>query len=697
MVVRKIVLVISVCFGINANIVAQNNVVGYLPTYNNFPNSINNVDLNTLTHVNVAFLNPDASGNIYMPNGLATVVNTAHAKNVKVQISICGGAGDANTYHTILSNSTLTNTFIANLVKAAVDNNLDGIDVDIEGNVLDGNYVTPAQYESFVLKLGVALHAQNKLMTAALAGWFKDLVTNTAAQAFDFIGLMSYDAYGGWTGPGQHSSYQMAVDDFNEWKNNKGVDPLKLLVGLPFYGYGWGVNQRAWAYADVVNTYAGAENSDQIGAGADVIYYNGIPTIKQKTTFAKANAGGVMTWELTQDIAGAKSLLKAIGEVMGTNNADLVPDNLAKSKTVTVSSTEAGANVLANATDGLYSTRWASLYTDAQWMYVDLGDIFNINRVKITWETASAKAYQIQFSEDAENWITINTITNNTTLVNDYMGLSGKAKYVRINCTARNTVFGYSIFELEVYGTALPKPYTGTAISIPGTVQAENYDLGGEGVAYHDLTPTNIHGQYRTDGVDMETCTDAGGGFNIGGSQMGEWTLYSIHVTSSGLYDISVRVAATAAGKTMSIEMDGVNVSGNISVPNTGGWQVWQTVTIKNVQLSSGIKLMKVIMGSDLINLNSISLAKSEITSLDDNDLGTFLKLYPNPCSNTLFYELENTDLHQVKICNLLGEIVFEEFRNQNKAIHVSQFNTGIYFFELIHGNNKYITKLMIE
>ena len=69
---------------------AQNNqfVVGYMPTYSNFPNAINNADLNILTHVDIAFVNPDANANIYMPNGTATVVNIAHAKNVKVLASI---------------------------------------------------------------------------------------------------------------------------------------------------------------------------------------------------------------------------------------------------------------------------------------------------------------------------------------------------------------------------------------------------------------------------------------------------------------------------------------------------------------------------------------------------------------------------------------------------------------------------------
>jgi GH18 family chitinase len=697
-IVRRVLLIIGVCFAIVQNIRAQNFVVGYMPTYNNFPNAVYGFDLDVLTHINIAFVNPDGNGNIYMPNGTSTVVNAAHAKGVKVQISICGGAGSATDYHNILSNSNTTNYFIANLVKACVDNNLDGVDVDIEGNVLDGNYVTAAQYENFVTKLGIALHAQNKLMTSALAGWFIDRVTNTAAQSFDLLGLMSYDAFGGWTGPGQHSPYSMAVNDFNQWKNDKGVDPKKILIGLPFYGYGWGNNQRAWPYADVVNAFSGAENLDQIGTGADVFYYNGIPTIKQKTTFAKANSAGVMIWELTQDIAGAKSLLKAVGEVMGTKNSDLVPDNLAKGKTCTSSSNEVGNNVLANATDGLYSTRWSSLFTDNEWLYVNLADTYNVSQVKITWETASAKNYSVQFSEDAINWSTIKTISNNTILTNDHSGLNGKAKFVRINCSARNTVYGYSIYELEVYGTALPKPYSGTAATIPGIIQAENYDLGGEGIGYHDMGATNTHGQYRADGVDIEACSDAGTGFNIGDTQAGEWLVYSVNVSTAGLYELNVRVAATAAGKNMSIEMDDVNVSGTISIPNTNGWQTWQTVTIKNISLTAGLKTMKVVMGSDLINLNNISFVKPTITNID-NELVNSTNIYPNPTAESLHYSLSNLMLNDNKIefINTDGDVVLELNNVEiNGIINLENLSAGIYVCRISNANMLIVKRLVI-
>jgi hypothetical protein len=85
---------------------------------------------------------------------------------------------------------------------------------------------------------------------------------------------------------------------------------------------------------------------------------------------------------------------------------------------------------------------------------VDLGSSYNINRVKIVWEAAYATAYQVQVSADGASWSSIKTVTGNTTLTNDWTGLSGTGRYIRIHGTARGTVWGYSIYELEVYGTS---------------------------------------------------------------------------------------------------------------------------------------------------------------------------------------------------------------------------------------------------
>lgn len=300
-------------------IFAQMKVVAYLPTWANFPNSINSVQLSKITHINVAFANPNNSGTIILSDSrttghLATVVNASHNQNVKVFLSIGGAGAPGTIYQTLLSNNTNMNNFVSNLVNYCINNSLDGIDVDIEGDVLNGTYVTKTQYENFVTALATALHAQNLEMTAALATWFATYVSNTAASKFDWINIMSYDAYGPWSGAGEHSTYNLAVSDFTYWKNTKGVPGNKLVIGVPFYGYGWGTysTSNELSYATIVSTYSGAETKDKIGSGSNMISYNGIPTIQQKTIYACANAAGIMIWQITEDATGAKSLLSTI-------------------------------------------------------------------------------------------------------------------------------------------------------------------------------------------------------------------------------------------------------------------------------------------------------------------------------------------------------------------------------------------------
>ena len=104
----------------------------------------------------------------------------------------------------------------------------------------------------------------------------------------------------------------------------------------------------------------------------------------------------------------------------------------------------------ANATDGDFSTRWASAWSDPQWLRVDLGEKTSFNHVQLAWETSYARAYAIQTSDDGENWTTVYETAQGTGGVND-LGISGSGRYVRMYGTARGTDWGYSLYEFGVY------------------------------------------------------------------------------------------------------------------------------------------------------------------------------------------------------------------------------------------------------
>lgn len=297
---------------------AQKKVIAYIPNWIDLNAFSSTIQYSKLTHINIAFENPDANGYLSFNSGSNAIINAAHAQNIKVFVSLGGGSvseGGAirDNYFNLITPANRT-AFIQKIYDYVVAHNFDGVDVDLEGPAINGDY------GGFVIALANKLHANGKLISAALSeGYGGANVPSSTFAAYDWINIMAYDATGPWApgNPGQHSPYSMAVNQFNYW-TGRGLPASKAIIGLPFYGYGFGASaNQGISYANIVAQYPGAENLDQVG---NTIYYNGIPTIKQKTTFAVQNAGGVMIWELSQDATGAKSLLTAVDQVVKGSN-----------------------------------------------------------------------------------------------------------------------------------------------------------------------------------------------------------------------------------------------------------------------------------------------------------------------------------------------------------------------------------------
>jgi hypothetical protein len=150
-------------------------------------------------------------------------------------------------------------------------------------------------------------------------------------------------------------------------------------------------------------------------------------------------------------------------------------------------------------------------------------------------------------------------------------------------------------------GSANPSstPYSGAPFQLPGTIQVENYDRGGEGAAYHDTTSGNSGGVYRTDGVDLQDAVDTGGGFKIKSAVAGEWLKYTVNVSAARTYTISTRVASSGTGGSFHIEVNGVDKTGPIAVPNTGGWQTWRTVAKTGIALTAGPQIVRLVFDTN--------------------------------------------------------------------------------------------------
>ncbi|MDO8588670.1 MAG: glycoside hydrolase family 9 protein [Armatimonadota bacterium] len=157
---------------------------------------------------------------------------------------------------------------------------------------------------------------------------------------------------------------------------------------------------------------------------------------------------------------------------------------------------------------------------------------------------------------------------------------------------------------LSAFATSNQSPYSGV-INLPGVIQAENYDVGGESIAYRDTGAGNSGGAYRSDNVDVEACGE--GGYDVAFIETGEWLDYTVNVPSPGAYDFNMRVASPSGGS-FHIEMNGQNVCGLQSVPNTGGWQNWATVNTPGVNLSAGQQVLTVYVDSGGWNFNYLQV-----------------------------------------------------------------------------------------
>jgi hypothetical protein len=135
------------------------------------------------------------------------------------------------------------------------------------------------------------------------------------------------------------------------------------------------------------------------------------------------------------------------------------PTLLSRGRPATASSVENSSYAAPNVVDGSTSTRWSSQFSDPQWIRVDLGATATISRVKLSWETAYGRAYRIETSDNGSAWRQIYTTGSSDGGVDDLAGLSGTGRYVRVYGTQRATQWGYSLWELEVYGSgSTPSP-----------------------------------------------------------------------------------------------------------------------------------------------------------------------------------------------------------------------------------------------
>jgi hypothetical protein len=140
---------------------------------------------------------------------------------------------------------------------------------------------------------------------------------------------------------------------------------------------------------------------------------------------------------------------------------------------------------------------------------------------------------------------------------------------------------------------------------ITSRVEAEDFDLGGQAVAYNDSTTTNQGGAYRTnETVDIQASGDTGGGFNVGWTSNGEWLEYTVRVAAAGIHQFQFRTASTSSSGRISVSLNGTALAGPLAVPSTGAWQSYTTISSPEVFLPAGTHVLRISFPVGGLNLN---------------------------------------------------------------------------------------------
>ena len=296
-------------------------VVGYFPEYR--WSRFGSIDWSAVTHINYFSLQANTDGSLSQANidtsHLQTLVNTAHSRGDTVSITV-----GPQSFSTIASSTTATNTFVNNLIQFCQTYDLDGIDMDWEPSPTGSNIT---RYGTLINALHAQTSTRDLLLTAAVNPLNKEIPLS-ATQQMSWLNVMCYDF-----APDIHSTYTAATNAMNGW-HAYGVPKDKLVMGMPFYGRKgstWQTTQ-AETYGQLVSNYFNQNGTYPSPSVNELngFHFNGPDLIRDKAEFVRDEGfGGAMIWELGQDhFVGGQftqaSLLPVIKSVLADTVAPVV-------------------------------------------------------------------------------------------------------------------------------------------------------------------------------------------------------------------------------------------------------------------------------------------------------------------------------------------------------------------------------------
>ncbi|MEO0734190.1 MAG: cellulase family glycosylhydrolase, partial [Bacteroidota bacterium] len=228
----------------------------------------------------------------------------------------------------------------------------------------------------------------------------------------------------------------------------------------------------------------------------------------------------------------------------------------------------------------------------------------------VNWNVRSTgnDSIRLEKAVAGEGFVEIARLAPNAEMYLDEDVQVGRTYRYRVYTTRADGTLLYSYPVQLRISTNVQSTFTGMPLEIPGTINTKNYDLGGEGVAYHDNEEANIPGGFRPDeGVDLEP--NGKGDFHIGYVNQGEWVEYTVNVATAGTYRVSASIASEQSGGAWEIGFADAETIRMAAIQATGGWTTHQDLVFNDqITLPAGEQVMRLtITGGAAFNIDEIT------------------------------------------------------------------------------------------
>lgn len=324
------------------------------------------------------------------------------------------------------------------------------------------------------------------------------------------------------------------------------------------------------------------------------------------------------------------------------------------------------------------------------------------NFIRLTWEnrTDSTKPIAIERATNSNTYVSVGTLAASSTEYIDTDVIEGNTYTYRMFTYREDGTLLHGYPSRIVLNSTVQGAYQGQIQEIPGEIEPEFYDLGGENVAYHDNDAANQASDFRPgEGVDIGG--NGTGGYMLGYVEKDEWIEYTVDVKQEGLYDVKAMVASQIANGRFSITFSGNGASTTFDTPSTGSWVNMQEISANTpIELNEGIQILRIdIIGTNAFNLDKLQFdfltpTKNMVISEES------VLVFPNPVSDLIQIDYDEHILGAVsiKLIDIQGRILIDKSSTTKSNIFdIKHLTTGNYTLIVANENgsiSRVISKL---